>query len=366
MGLPLPEPTVTVDIQQKSLGRILHDVFAQTGYKYEILADLGTTVFSLNVKNVPLSEALRTVLAEDKSDMPLVFSFTRDPTGTTGTFSINREFLEVGVINGETKLSATNARITRLLPKVFEMMGVKYRIEPDVPPILITLELRPDDWSQVLPQVILEGEKVEPTLDYSMDGETYVVFLEKTPIAGQSGSPARRVKLSVMNAPLRSVLEELFRESAWKYEVATGVPDVGITYNAVNEPELGALRAVLKLAAQQSGKQFTYREGKGLLYIEPGPLPGEIRVGARKEVRPDLVTLDVKKTLVKIVFDSIERQAGVKIHAPATLPNLPVDVKVTKVPAGDAIQAVIEALGIPNLQFRASGKDYTIVPGNKQ
>jgi len=232
---------VTVDIQQKSLGRILHDVFAQTAYKYEILAELGTTVFSLNVKNVPLSEALKTVLAEDKSDMPLVFSFARDPTGTTGTFSINREFLEVGVINGETKLSATNARLTRLLPKVFEMMGVKYRIEPDVPPIPITLELRPDDWSQVLPQVILEGEKVEPTLDYSMDGGTYVVFLEKTPIAGQSGTPARRVKLSVMNGPLRSVLEELFRESPWKYEVAMAVPDVGITYNAVNEPELGAL-----------------------------------------------------------------------------------------------------------------------------
>lgn len=362
MGIPQPEPKINLTISQKSLGRILSEMFKQAPYKYQVLANVGTTVYSLDVKDMPLSQALQKVLEQDKSDEPLVFSFTPNPAGG-GMFTIDREIIDVGVIEGESRVSVANARITKVLPKVFDAMKAPYRIEPDVPPVLISLQLHPEEWSQVVPQVIIEAEKAEPTLTYSMDGDTYVVHVQKAPPNGSPGMPARKVQLSINNESLKSAVEQLFRDSTWKPQVSDKVANVKVTYNNANETELGALRSLLR-AASTTSQQVTYREGRGnTLYIEPGALPGDVRVAARAKPMTGTVRIDVKNAQLRVVTDLIERQAGVKVVVPKTIPNIPLTMKVTDVPVEDALQALIEAVGssIPNLQFKAVGKEYQLL-----
>lgn len=364
MGIPQPEPKITLSIKQRSLGRILAEIFKQAPYKYEVLADIGATFYSLEVQQVPLRQALTMLLAEDKSTEPLVFSYQPDPVGG-GRFIIDREYMQIGFIEGENKVSVGNGRITRVLPRVFEMMKVKYRIEPDVPPLLISLQLRPSEWSQVIPQVMIAASKQEPTLTYSKDGDTYVVHLQKTPVSGAAAVSQRKIKLAATNMPLRGVLMELFKDSSWKYQVGDEVKDTSITYSASNEPEFSALSSVLRQAAA-NGQQVTYREGKGVIYIEPGPLPGNFVVNTRPQSK-GMVVLNVNQLPLKVVVDSIAQQAGITIKVPPSIPNVRVTLKVDKATPDEALQALVEAVAesIPNLQFKAVGTGYELVQGTK-
>ncbi|HEU4754285.1 MAG TPA: hypothetical protein VFU47_14340, partial [Armatimonadota bacterium] len=95
MGIPQPEPLITLSIKQKSLGRTLSEVFKQAApYQYRILALQGPALYSLEADKMPLSQVLKTLLAQDKSKEPMVFYFTRSLAGG-GTFTIDREYIEV-------------------------------------------------------------------------------------------------------------------------------------------------------------------------------------------------------------------------------------------------------------------------------
>ena len=168
MGIPQPEPTITLSIKQpRSLARVLYEVFKQTPFEYQLLADVGTTAFTLEANKLPLTRVLAQLLGQEKRPDPLVYSFQKNLTGKGGTFIIDREFLEIGMFEGERKVSLANARITRVLPELFKLMKVQGRVEPDVPPVTVTVQLRPEDWENVLPQLMLEAAKKEPSLTYS-------------------------------------------------------------------------------------------------------------------------------------------------------------------------------------------------------
>lgn len=364
MGIPQPEPKVSLTVQKRSLSRILSELFKQVPYDYKIVADLGATAFDLDVKQMPLTQALGILLAQDKRPDPLIFYFHRDATGK-GTFTIDREYLELSSSTGDNKVSLANARITRVLPRVFELMKVKGRIEPDVPPVTISLQLRPQDWSQVLPQVILAANKVEPTLTYSRDGDTYVVHLHKTPTGvtatGTALPGTRKVQLALTDTPLRDAVATILKGSQWKYQISDDVKDVGITYSTSAEPELAALQNVLRQAAAL-GPQVTYREGKGVLYIEPGPLPGEATVPIKGEGALSTVTLDAKQQRIKTIIASIENQTGASIRVAPTVPDLPITVKIEKARVDEALRAVMLAAraSLPNLVFRQMGDGYIV------
>jgi hypothetical protein len=315
----------------------------------------------LDVKNLPMTQALNQILAQDKSPEPLVYSFRRNPTGVGGTFVIDREYIEIGRIEGENKVSIANARITKVLPEIFKMMKVQYRIEPDVPPVTVSLQLRPNEWASALPPVILEALKKEPTLTSRKDGDTYVVHLHKTPTGTgiYSGTPAsflRPTKVSVTDKPLRDALAELFMGSKWKYEVAADVKDVPITFNVVMEPELAALASLLRLASE-AGQQLTYREGKGVLYIEPGPLPGEAKVETKgKDLKP--VTIMTTRKLKDMVI-LIGNLSGATINVSPNVPDIPVMLKVKDQRVDVVLKALLDAVktSIPNLTLKTISPD---------
>lgn len=364
MGIPQPEPKINLTVQKRSLSRILADVFKQAPYDYKVVADVGATAFNLDCKQMPLTQALTTLLAQDTRPDPLVFYFTKSATGA-GTFVIDREYIEVGAEGGENKVSLANARLTKVLPRVFELMKVKGRIEPDVPPVNISLQLRPDNWAQVLPQVILEANKVEPTLTYSLEGDTYVVHLHKTPLgvtaSGAAVPGVRTVQLTLNSAPLRDAISAVLKGSQWKFQVSDAVKDIGVTYSASAEPELSALSNVLKRASAL-GPQVTYREGKGVLYIEPGPLPGLAVVPGKGDAALSTVTLDVKQQRIKNVIASIENQTGTTIRVAPTVPDLPISLKVDKARVEEALRALMLAArtSLPNLSFRQMGPGYVV------
>jgi type II secretory pathway component GspD/PulD (secretin) len=364
MGIPQPEPKITLSVQKRSLSRILAEVFKQAPYDYKVVADVGATAFDLDVKQVPLTQALNQLLAQDKRPDPLVFYFTKNPTGQ-GTFTIDREFLELVSETGEKRVSLANARITKVLPQVFKLMGVQARIEPDVPPVTISLQVRPQDWSQVLPQVILSANAVEPTLTYSMDGDTYVVHLHKTHLGltatGAAVPGVRKVQLALTDAPLRDAITAVLKDSAWKYQVSDNVKDVAVSYSASAEPELSALSNILKQAGEL-GPQITYREGKGVLYIEPGPLPGAATVPVKGEGALATATLDVKQERLKAVIARIENQTGTTIRIAPTVPDLPITLKLDKARVDGALRAVMMAVkaSLPNLTYRQMGTTYFV------
>src|SRR5579864_2675477 len=221
LGVPQPEPKVSLQFPQPvSLGRALAALFRQTPYKYQVIAEQGNTVINAKFERVPLTTALNEILAQDQRKDQLVWTFSpRD-----NLFTIDREFIQIGEVDGENRVSLTNARLTRLLPELFNKMGAKYRIEPDVPAVPITMQLRPSQWSIVLPMVMLEAYRREPGVDYSKDGDTWVVHLHKTPV-GLSATgeilpdAGRLVTLGMTDANLKDTLARLFQGSDWKYQV---------------------------------------------------------------------------------------------------------------------------------------------------
>ena len=368
MGIPQPEPLITLKAEKRSLARVLSEMFKQTPYQYQVRARSGKTlVFDLDVNKVPLSKALAMLLAQDQELEPLVFSFERSLAGG-GTFLIDREYIDIGTFEGENRVSVAHGRLTKVLPRVFELMKAKYRIEPDVPAVTMSLQLRPSDWPEVLPQVIVGASKTEPALTYSIDRDTYVVHLQKTP-NGMNGLPvpdtARRVKMSVANAPLSQVLAELFRGSQWKYELSPQVNAATVvSYNTGSAAELAALAEVLRQAGARAGKPVTYREGKGVLYIEPGALPGEAQLAIAQAATGNRRTssYNALQRRLKTVASDLSGSYGTTIMVAPNVPDLPLTFRVEGVTVDKALDALVAAgrTSIPNLSVRATDNGYLL------
>jgi hypothetical protein len=283
---------------------------------------------------------------------------------------IDREFLEVEYVDGERRISMANARLTRVLPELFKKMMVQGRVEPDVPPITMSLQLRPESWEQALPMIMLEAYKREPALTYSKDGSTLVVHLQRTPTGAPnsplpSGTQPRKVKVAFAETPLKDALAELFKDSTWKYQVADGVKDFKVTYVTSTDPELVALHTILKQASTQVAQQVTYREGKGVLYIEEGPLPGDFIVGRSGMSAVRRTSLNISMRKLKSVVELISGALNVPITVATNVPDIPVSVRFENADINDALRALMLATkdSLPNLSYRTQGTGFVIELG---
>lgn len=368
MGIPQPEPLITLSVKNRSLGRVLADMFRQTRYQYRILAQVGNQLFSLEANRMPLSQALKAVLAQDKSAEPLVFNFSKTLTGG-GEFVIDREFIDIARNEGENRVSVANGRINKVLPKIFDLMKVPYRIEEDVPPVLVSLQLRPSDWSQALPQIVLEANKQEPFLTYSLDKDTYVVHFHKTPVLPPGlnaiqAAALKRVKVTANNSPFKDVLGQIFQGSRWKYQVADGIKEFNVSYTTPGDTEIGALQAVLKQAAEK-GYQLTYREGKGVIFVEPGPLPGEAKVTAKGGISAEPTTSLTLTARISQLATLLGGALMADVKVAKNVPDLPVMLKVQDASIEQALEALVSAAreSIPNLTVRRAGDTYYLELG---
>lgn len=362
MGIPQPEPKITLTLPVKrTLARVLHEVFKQApGYEYRVAVP-SEGLYTADFKDEPLSQVLRKVAAQAPGTEPLVFAFQRNLIGGGGTYVFHREYIEVGLIQGEPRVSVANARLTQVLPEIFKVLKTPYRVEKDVPPVLVSLQLRPTNWDQVLPQLMLEAHRVEPGLGYSKDGDTYVIHLHKSPTGiSATGQPVpgfngRRTSIAVVNTPLRDAVAQLLRGSTWKYQVARSLEEVRVTYSTTNYPELAALKDLLRQASANRGP-ITYREGMGVLYIEPGGLPGETYLASRRDVQSSARTSSYRANMEKIraTVKILEGAYGVTIRVGTNVPDLPVTFEVRNATIDAALQSLVTAAraSLPNLVSR--------------
>lgn len=368
MGIPQPEPNITLNIQKRPLGRILAEIFKQTPFQFRLLASQGTTLFSLEANREPFRKVLTRLLEQDKSAEPLVFGFDRTTTGQ-GIVTIDRELVDIAVREGEKYVSLTNARLTTVLTELFKRANVKYRIEPDVSPVPISLQLRPLEWLDAIPTVILEAFRNEPALTFSQDRDTWVVHLQKLSVDAETPTEKMpRRKFQVTAAPLRDALATLFTGSSFKYQVAESVKDTTVTYSTQGETDIAILQRLLRQAAGK-GNSVTWREGNGMLFIEPGPLPGEApqqtaRTSSVQEPTTSLNLTDNIRALATLLAQATQTTVTVSPN----VPNLRVMLKVENATIDQALEALVAAArgSVPNLSFRKSGKRYILelVQGN--
>jgi hypothetical protein len=237
-----------------------------------------------------------------------------------------------------------------------------------VPPVLVSVQLRPQVWHQALPQLMLEAYKAEPGITYSIDGDTYVVHLQKTPplprsVSEQDSPMFRKVRLSVDNKSLKETLAELFAGSQWKYQISPAVKDVKVTF-AAEQPELAALTGLLRQAsATSANQQLTYREGPGVLYIEPGPLPGEAVVSNKEPlVGPPVVTFKSSQRVQKVA-EELASRTGSTIVVSMKIPPLPVEIDVKNATVDDVLKEIIKKLktSLPTIQYRSTAANAYII-----
>jgi type II secretory pathway component GspD/PulD (secretin) len=242
-------------------------------------------------------------------------------------------------------------------------MGAKYRIEPDVPPVLLTLQLRPDSWPEALPHVIIAGQKQETGLTYSMDQDTYVVHLQKTPTGVNSRGQVlnlpdlRLVSVNAPGVPLKDALAQVFQGSSWKYQVSSRVPDARVTYSATRQPELAALQGLLRQASTPRNP-ITYREGKGVIYIEPGPLAGELVVAPKGTPAAGTTvrrtTLNVMKQPLRQVAKLLQEGTGTVIQVAPNVPDVPITIRISDASVNAGLSAILESArgSLPGLTLR--------------
>jgi hypothetical protein len=86
------------------------------------------------------------------------------------------------------------------------------------------------------------------------------ILASAAPAGAQEGE--RKVTLTLREAPLRAVLDQVFAGSGLQYVVDAGVPDVPITLNIREVGLQSALRMVVRLAAGQAPGLTQAREGE--------------------------------------------------------------------------------------------------------
>ena len=354
--IPKPEPLVTLKGQKLTMSRALRAAFQNTPYKYRLSARVPLTFVKIDVKRRPLSEVLNTILSADKNTRnPLVWRRERD------TITIVRESITMGVNDeAEKVITLSEARIGPVLARLFKLMKTPYRIQPNVPPILITLTMRPRKWENALPDLMDRAYQQDRRITFSIVKGTYIVHIHQTPIglssAGQATRNAGRlVTLASPDTPLREALAKVFEGSKWKIEVAEEVKDTTVNISANKRPELAVLRDVLRQVSAISSP-ITYREGRGTLYVEPGPLPGQAKLYARALDSGELRRTSLNLTQQKLsdAIKLLAQSTGAKVTIAKNVPDIRISFTVNNVTIEEALRAVVASgrVEVPNLTFR--------------
>lgn len=128
-------------------------------------------------------------------------------------------------------------------------------IDPDVPDVLVTLNVSDVPWTTALRSIIRSASGGGRTLDYRQTGETYRVTVRTTaPTAVDVvAAPARplfmnRGSLYFKNAPLRLVLRRIAAETRVRCQVEPQVEDVAITVTLFGRPASELVAATLESA----------------------------------------------------------------------------------------------------------------------
>ncbi|MBC8139200.1 MAG: hypothetical protein H8F28_25280, partial [Fibrella sp.] len=150
---------------------------------------------------------------------------------------------------------------------------------------------------------------------------------------------APNVTVDARDAPLRDVLEKVFRAAKVDFSIdPTVVGRVTLTMKEI------PFEDALKLILRSSSTKFTYTSERGVYLVKPGTLPAEPLV---KPVTAPAVTLDMKNVAFLAGLEQIFRTAKVDysidpaIMSDASLKQQYVTLKSTNAPFENTLKALL-------------------------
>ena len=216
-----------------------------------------------SVPNVPVSVSLRNVLPED-----LLRVVVRQAAGSVPGLRVRQmgDKYEIQVAHdrvGEVQVPAPpealapptltqpflrkvsvgfrNEGLHPALARVFNLVGVPFTIEPNVPNAAVTADVRNGTIWQALLEVLRAGGE-DAQLELGQIGEVYVVALRPAPLATDpaaakplAGAP-ERITLKLDGVPLRLAADALFQGTSYHYTLTPDRTNVMVNLDLRNVP----------------------------------------------------------------------------------------------------------------------------------
>jgi hypothetical protein len=144
--------------------------------------------------------------------------------------------------------------------RVLELADVPFAIEPDVPNVPVTVNLRTGTAWEALRMILTAAQARSPMpnaqLVLGQIGEIYVVALRPA-VTGETSPPVDRITLNLDQVPLKLAAEALFRGTGYQYALSPEPGDRTITLNLRDAPLEVALGR-LEQEASRAGVRLTW------------------------------------------------------------------------------------------------------------
>jgi hypothetical protein len=179
-------------------------------------------------------------------------------------------------------LSRKDVTLREALDLIFADSVFQYSMDPNVPDVRVTVNVRDLFVSMALGMVVRQAALEVPGLTLHRDGDVYVIRVPP-PQAGQAVSwTERRVSLALEKTPLREGLAELLGGSGVKPRVGRGIPDVPLSLDVRGVPLRSAMYQIVRqVAAEVSNLRFVRAGDEWRLDVihaqPPAPAAGERR-----------------------------------------------------------------------------------------
>jgi hypothetical protein len=194
--------------------------------------------------------------------------------------------------------------------------------------------------------------------------------LGATPLVAAEEGPAR-VSLDCREAPLRTVLRQLFNDAQTPFVIRGKIPDVPITLHLDKVPLDDALQVVtrqaefgapgLRLTHTNNQYRFVTRTAigaDGKRPADPEELPDARKPAEdRGRVSASLTSIDFR-----IAVDSISREAGLNCVVDPNVPTFSVTLRLAAVPGWGALQLLARSGSqrAPGLYLGQIGEVYVV------
>lgn len=278
-----PPARVTIEARDTPLRGALRLLQAQAGFSYTLDSTVPNVPVSLSLRNVPYEDVLHLLVRQAAGSVPglrvtrregaYVISVHRDRIGAE-TVPVAPEPLEPPALTTaftrKVSVGFHEEGLRQVLGRVFSLVGVPYTVEPNVPNIPVTVDVRSGTIWEVLSRV-LAAAQVQAPVELGQYGEVYVVALRPGPVR-VGGEPERtgladRVTLKLQGVPVTLAAEALFRGSPYEYTLMPERPEARVNLDLRDVPLEVALGRLAQEAAR-SGVRLTWKR-RGMDPVQP-------------------------------------------------------------------------------------------------
>lgn len=281
---PAPPPArVTLETRDTPLRGALRLLQAQAGFSYTLDSTVPNVPVSLSLRNVPYEDVLHLLVRQAAGSVPglrvtrregaYVISVHRDRVGAE-TVPVSPEPLDTPALTAaftrKVSVGFHEEGLRQVLARVFSLVGVPYTVEPNVPNIPVTVDVRNGTVWELLSRVLAAAQLQAP-VELGQFGEVYVVALKPGPVraGGEPEKPAAadRVTLKLQGVPVKLAADALFHGTAYEYTLMPARSEAKVNLDLRDVPLEVALGRLAQ-EANRSGVRLTWKL-RGMDPVQP-------------------------------------------------------------------------------------------------